>query len=282
MPIPDKVRIFNIATAAMQKPFIINIPQPCDEDWAQMTPDGQGRYCSHCQKSVIDFTTWSNAHLHSFFKDRKAKVCGKMGLTQLNVPILPPPKQQTHLYRMAVALGLTLIFSGAGNVVAHPRAPYAFAPSGKHKEKEKTGSDTTTVRGAVYSKRIGNTPVKGANVQLMIGSELIHSCFTDSIGAYSILDVAKGSYNLWIECYGYEPYVRIGVQLPTKIEQYDTLAAVIPAMPSEDTMNIQLGGIMIVDNSAELVFDTLVVEKKAPVKKSLKEKSKKDVKPKRK
>ena len=35
----------------------IEIPKPCHESWAEMTPTEQGQFCSSCQKCVTDFTS---------------------------------------------------------------------------------------------------------------------------------------------------------------------------------------------------------------------------------
>jgi len=34
----------------------INIPNPCSENWEMMSPQEKGRFCSVCNKCVIDFT----------------------------------------------------------------------------------------------------------------------------------------------------------------------------------------------------------------------------------
>ena len=34
----------------------INIPEPCAEDWDQMTPGERGRFCASCQKTVHDLS----------------------------------------------------------------------------------------------------------------------------------------------------------------------------------------------------------------------------------
>lgn len=37
----------------------IRIPEPCNEDWGQMTPEQRGRFCGACQKKVHDLSAMS-------------------------------------------------------------------------------------------------------------------------------------------------------------------------------------------------------------------------------
>ncbi len=87
----------------------ITIPNPCTQPWEQMTASGDGRFCHNCQKMVIDFTTWSDAALHQFLQGKREKVCGRFLASQLNRPITIPPQPHSKLYRMVVALGLSIL-----------------------------------------------------------------------------------------------------------------------------------------------------------------------------
>ena len=66
----------------------ISINKPCQENWAEMTPDQQGAFCGKCLKSVIDFSTKSVSEIKDFFMaTHEQKVCGrfeKEQLTELN------------------------------------------------------------------------------------------------------------------------------------------------------------------------------------------------------
>ena len=54
----------------MQK-LKLKIEKPCHENWDEMTPNEQGRFCSHCTKNVIDFSKKSNEEVLSFFLNRQ-------------------------------------------------------------------------------------------------------------------------------------------------------------------------------------------------------------------
>ena len=60
----------------------ISIPEPCHEKWSEMTPIDIGRFCSSCQKCVIDFTTMSNTQIAGYLKNGN-NLCGRFMKTQL-------------------------------------------------------------------------------------------------------------------------------------------------------------------------------------------------------
>jgi len=64
--------------------FQIKIPKPCSANWVNMNPSFNGRFCTNCQKEVIDFTKFSNAELYQYFEQSGDKVCGKFHQTQLD------------------------------------------------------------------------------------------------------------------------------------------------------------------------------------------------------
>lgn len=112
-----------ILDTKMPKPIQISIPQPCHEDWSKMTPTEQGRFCNACQKSVVDFTGFTDRQLFEYLNTHKGlKICGRFENTQLNRPIHVPSQPHSLLYKCFIALGLTLILSQAPteNIKAAP------------------------------------------------------------------------------------------------------------------------------------------------------------------
>lgn len=69
----------------IMKKMRIAIENPCHEDWQGMPPEAQGRFCSACEKTVIDFSVMSDAEiLHYFSQPRTEKVCGRFRSEQLS------------------------------------------------------------------------------------------------------------------------------------------------------------------------------------------------------
>ncbi len=100
--------------------FKISIPTPCHEDWQAMAPNEQGRHCTFCAKTVIDFTTMSDDEVKYFFLNKKEeKVCGRFRNQQLqyinihlpdNIFSQPLPLWKHFLAACLLAFG-TMLFS---------------------------------------------------------------------------------------------------------------------------------------------------------------------------
>ena len=69
----------------MAKKLQLQVPVPCHEDWEKMTHAEKGRFCSSCQKTVIDFSNMSDREIALFFKKPSiGSVCGRFLEDQLN------------------------------------------------------------------------------------------------------------------------------------------------------------------------------------------------------
>ncbi len=76
----------------------ISIPTPCHEDWGTMTPNEQGRHCSSCAKTVVDFTGMSDEQVKYFFLDKKEeRVCGRFRNEQLHRISIELPAHIFHI-----------------------------------------------------------------------------------------------------------------------------------------------------------------------------------------
>jgi hypothetical protein len=61
----------------------IGIPEPCSQQWQQMTSVDGGRHCDNCRKTVIDFTRMTDAEIINHFAT-KSNTCGKFTGDQLS------------------------------------------------------------------------------------------------------------------------------------------------------------------------------------------------------
>lgn len=71
------------------QPLPITIPNPCHENWNDMTPDEKGRFCGKCCKTVIDFSAKTNDEILSILKTKQdERVCGHFNADQVNQPAM--------------------------------------------------------------------------------------------------------------------------------------------------------------------------------------------------
>lgn len=63
------------------------IPEPCSENWESMSPQEKGRFCSACNKCVIDFTQKQPQEIQQIIEEKKEEqVCGRFYNHQLQMP----------------------------------------------------------------------------------------------------------------------------------------------------------------------------------------------------
>src|ERR1041385_377391 len=66
------------------KQLQISIPKPCHQDWNKMTPEERGRFCSVCQKTVLDFSEKTKEEIQEFIlAHRHEQLCGRFRNQQL-------------------------------------------------------------------------------------------------------------------------------------------------------------------------------------------------------
>lgn len=90
----------------------IKIAEPCYENWDIMSPNPSGKHCSKCEKTVHDFSNYSDSQIFNFFKEG-SNVCGRFKSSQLGRDL---SLRTTLSPSWAIAAcGLLLVSSGALN-----------------------------------------------------------------------------------------------------------------------------------------------------------------------
>ena len=62
----------------------VSVPKPCSQSWNEMTEIENGRFCTACQHTVIDFSALTDSELREYFINVKTIPCGRFHNTQLN------------------------------------------------------------------------------------------------------------------------------------------------------------------------------------------------------
>ena len=67
-----------------KKALTLTIPEPCGENFNEMTPVKGGKFCGSCDKTIVDFRTMSDGQILNFYKKNNGKICGVFNEMQLN------------------------------------------------------------------------------------------------------------------------------------------------------------------------------------------------------
>ncbi|VVV01393.1 carboxypeptidase-like regulatory domain-containing protein [Mesonia oceanica] len=165
--------------------FKLNIPEPCHEDWQQMSPTQKGKFCDSCQKEVIDFTKLSSTEIARKTKNA-TQLCGRFTQSQLKQEYVST--SQNRLNRLGIALGL-------GSIVAIAQPGFAQKKNAKEvkvqtqKDYQLQGEvalgtqvkDSITIKGTVTDEE--NMPLPIAHVIL---KETDLGTYTDFDGFFEI------------------------------------------------------------------------------------------------
>jgi hypothetical protein len=96
----------------MAKQLHIRIPQPCHENWNEMTPTTQGAFCKSCRKNVIDFSTKTENEIYNIISGAEdGKLCGRFTSFQLEQPIRKTEIKNGWMNWRAIAASLAAFFS---------------------------------------------------------------------------------------------------------------------------------------------------------------------------
>jgi hypothetical protein len=134
----------------------INIAEPCHENWDGMGSHPQGKHCSKCEKTVHDFSSYSDSQIFNFFKEG-SNVCGRFKSSQLGRDLSP---RTTLSPSWAIAAcGLLLMSSGALNAQNNN----TLALDSSHQTVSQISVQLTRVIAATFSE--ANT--REANIRKM-------------------------------------------------------------------------------------------------------------------
>ncbi len=160
-----------------------------------MTPDGNGKFCGNCNKTVTDFSTFTDKELHEYLSKGKGTGCGRFENSQLNRLMVTNNPSDTPVFRRilfgtALAAGVTGTAYSQNNKEVIPTG--TIDSSGHATEiviirKYKTPVEGyIQIKGKVTDKKTG-IPLENVAVNLTIGTYNVSGAYTDSTGTYSIM-----------------------------------------------------------------------------------------------
>ena len=173
----------------MKKSLQVQINTPCHENWQNMKPAEQGRFCGSCQKTVVDFTNMTDEELLIWVTRSGKDTCGRFNNDQLQRDIIIYPEKKfsfRYLWQFMVA---SLLIAGKGE--AQTGKPVFIKTEIK---KPSTSNDKylmgdtvmTLTKKFIISGTItdssNNTPITQASI-IMKGTT--NGCVSDSVGKFA-------------------------------------------------------------------------------------------------
>ena len=203
----------------MATPFKISINEPCKENWNNMQENQNGRFCSSCQKSVFDFTQFSDAELSNWFIKNQGKTCGKFKPDQLNRLIANRSNFSLRWFKPNLIAASLIAFltlpklSKATNISPHSTYISDHKKPIKEGKIEKTiAEDFITIKGNVVDHD-EKQPIVGAGIRIK-GSKIVAT--TDSNGDFELKLQRKDFKNDIVVQVGYIGYEGQNVKVKLK------------------------------------------------------------------
>lgn len=109
----------------MHTPIKLNIPAPCHENWNEMLPKDQGRFCGSCSKVVVDFSVMTDKQVLEYFSNYSGNTCGRFSNDQLNRTIDPQVRLAKGWFRYMLAAMLPAVFVAGKTYSQGKPAPMA-------------------------------------------------------------------------------------------------------------------------------------------------------------
>lgn len=206
-----------------------------------MTPNSDGRHCNECSKTVVDFTSYSDAELIAYFSNLQGKVCGRFRATQLSRSLHIPPQPHSRLYRLTVALGLTLLFSQSTVTFAQNTNERTSAYLLSGSAKEVGGEKGFGMLSGRVSDSLGRSLVK-ASVHFYRDGCYEKMVSTDANGTYRVMNLRYGLYKVVVEAEGYEIASVGGVPVNTDTATVDPVVLSLYRTPGRRSKEVFVTG----------------------------------------
>lgn len=113
---------------------------PCHERWSTLTPNGDGRYCQRCDKTVVDLTQLTRRQAEKRVLAAGGAMCGRLRVDPSGAPVFrPEPARAPSL--VGVATASLLAACGSTTESESASTPSTLASVEEHAPEVTTGGD---------------------------------------------------------------------------------------------------------------------------------------------
>jgi len=161
----------------------VKIAEPCSQSWAEMENKGENKFCLSCNKTVTDFTSYSNAEIIKILANSSSETCGRLTQTQLNQLnyyfLVAPTNRNWMKYLGVLAIGASVFIQDAK--ASAPKAPTEIS----------SGINKSNISEPVAAKKIYGY-IFDANRKALAGIRVVlrdtkYFALTDKNGRYEMI-----------------------------------------------------------------------------------------------
>ena len=199
----------------MPTPLKLHIPEPCHENWQNMTQQEQGRFCGSCQKTVVDFSVMTDKEILDYFSKSSQHVCGRFTNDQLNkeLQVTEKKKRFSLAYVWNIILATLLITEANAQVKPKPKKPVKVNVQDRrtmgiiaYRPDEPVETVIPVTMSGTIVDAETNQPVVGASISIKGASG---GTMADTSGIFRLKVEKKNSLVLEISAIGYEAQTRV-------------------------------------------------------------------------
>jgi hypothetical protein len=178
-------------------PMKLTIPTPCSENWDAITPTACGRFCTVCQKEVIDVTQMEETAILQKYEQNGGELCIRARAEQISpvVRVRSFPMQRLAVFALAV----WLVF--AGGLVSEVQGQV---------DSVKTDISASDTNDCVLMVRVldtQNRPVDSLKVKMIRQQDSsLYQGYTDKAGICIFKELPVGDYLILLRKKGYLYY----------------------------------------------------------------------------
>jgi len=209
----------------------VSIATPCTADWQNMQTDAKGKFCNSCQKSVMDFSTLTNAEILTILSSSN-NICGRFGdyqLAGLNRELEVNNHSTFSWKKFGIAAAFIGVFPFV-KAIAQVKPDIEQHPKSIKKITGSIGPFLTSVNGKVIDQ-ISKTPIEGAIIRVKGSNNVV---FSDESGHFKISGLTENDTTIVCSYMGHNTQeIKID-----PIRSFCTIGLTPVGLPAIDTNNI--------------------------------------------
>jgi hypothetical protein len=169
----------------MKPLLIIRIPEPCEQQWNDMSITTAGRFCSSCTRELVDFTRFSDRELVEYLAEHTGKLCGRFARGQLDRNLLTENRSFQSLSLPALALLAAMLTINPVHAQADTLRTVVTIPNEKD-SLHNYDPEIRTIRGTVNEAFRGE-PLWGTVIELKNKGMVVQRTHSDLDGHFSFI-----------------------------------------------------------------------------------------------